>query len=49
MGVEFFGHVEFLYLSYAVYTIWTGVERNDGRNFKNISDGSLVDLTNMDR
>ena len=36
-------------LSYAVYTIWTGVERYDGRYFKNISDGKLTELTNMDR
>ena len=35
--------------SYAVYTIWTGIERYDGKYFKNISDGSLIELTDMER
>ena len=36
-------------LSYSVYTIWTGVERYDGNYFKNTSDGSLIELIDMER
>ena len=47
---KYFHHyVHFEMFSYAVYTIWTGIERYDGKYFKNISDGSLIELTDMER